>query len=84
MSSLKARTDCGSRLKRRTLALDLLSCPHIPNAKRAMLFNDLRADIDLARLPLASAAAAVTAFEESLVRGLARDPTARDDQKEAS
>jgi hypothetical protein len=47
------------------LALDLLSCPHISNTKRASLFNELRADMGLANLSKASAVAAVEAFEES-------------------
>jgi Reverse transcriptase (RNA-dependent DNA polymerase) len=47
------------------LSLDLLSCPYISSAKRAKLFNDLRADMDLQRVSIPEAVAAVAAFEES-------------------
>jgi hypothetical protein len=47
------------------LALDVLSCPYIPNAKRATLFNELRTDIGLVQLSQPSAAAAVSAFEKA-------------------
>lgn len=47
------------------LAVDLLSCPHIDEAKRVTLYQDLRAHLGLAAASMADAQAAVSAYESN-------------------